>query len=110
MLEKIRPIDHKLKYQIDKLVKTAATGTDANDPANFKANPDNLIGGGDSEESDSDVDSESEVKQKKPTGGVYVPPKLSAVHYTGKYTYIHHNLKYYKVLYAKKLNFIQFLR
>jgi hypothetical protein len=26
-LEKIRPIDKKLKYQIDKLMKTAALGT-----------------------------------------------------------------------------------
>ena len=26
VLEKIRPLDHKLKYQIDKLIKTAITG------------------------------------------------------------------------------------
>lgn len=26
VLEKMRPIDQKLKYQIDKLIKTAATG------------------------------------------------------------------------------------
>lgn len=26
VLEKMRPIDHKLKYQIDKLVRTAVTG------------------------------------------------------------------------------------
>lgn len=82
VLEKIRPIDHKLKYQIDKLVKTVAIGTDANDPANFKANPDNLIGD-DVDDSDSEADSESEVKQKKASTGIYVPPKLSAVHYTG---------------------------
>lgn len=37
VLEKIRPIDYKLRYQIDKLVKTAITGsTSAEDPINFK--------------------------------------------------------------------------
>lgn len=37
VLEKIRPIDYKLRYQIDKLVKTAVTGqTNASDPINFK--------------------------------------------------------------------------
>lgn len=37
VLEKIRPIDYKLRYQIDKLVKTAITGvTNAKDPINFK--------------------------------------------------------------------------
>lgn len=37
VLEKIRPIDHKLRYQIDKLVKTAVTGiTNSSDPSTFK--------------------------------------------------------------------------
>lgn len=37
VLEKIRPIDYKLRYQIDKLVKTAITGvTNSKDPINFK--------------------------------------------------------------------------
>ncbi|CAG2055022.1 unnamed protein product, partial [Timema podura] len=44
VLEKMRPIDHKLKYQIDKLVKTAITGsTNSQDPSNFRANPANMI-------------------------------------------------------------------
>lgn len=39
VLEKIRPIDYKLRYQIDKLVKTTITGvTNAKDPINFKVN------------------------------------------------------------------------
>lgn len=80
VLEKIRPIDHKLKYQIDKLVKTAVTGADANDPIMFKANPENLIGEND-DGSDSD-DSEKRNPDSVKTG-LYVPPKLSAVHYAG---------------------------
>ncbi|XP_053672252.1 neuroguidin [Anopheles nili] len=45
VLEKIRPIDYKLRYQIDKLVKTAVTGssTGTADPTAFRANPANLI-------------------------------------------------------------------
>ncbi|CAH1183394.1 unnamed protein product [Phaedon cochleariae] len=81
ILEKIKPIDHKLKYQIDKLVKTAVIGTDPDDPTKYKANPENLIRN--SDESGSDDDEEQKMKKENNKTGVYVPPKLSAVHYTG---------------------------
>lgn len=85
VLEKIRPIDHKLKYQIDKLVKTAVTGTiNSDDPSNFRANPDALIAKLDSEDSDSDQEEDADgVKstQQSRKSNVYVPPKLAAVHY-----------------------------
>lgn len=92
VLEKIRPIDHKLKYQIDKLVKTAVTGTTNNDdPSNFKANPDALVAKieNSDEESDSDQDAEmdglkSSTQSRK--SNIYVPPKLAAVHYDGDET------------------------
>lgn len=89
VLEKIRPIDHKLKYQIDKLVKTAVTGTiNSDDPSNFKANPDALVAKLDNEDSDSDQ--EEEMESFKATqarkSNVYVPPKLAAVHYDGDET------------------------
>ncbi|XP_058121598.1 neuroguidin-A [Anopheles ziemanni] len=44
VLEKIRPIDYKLRYQIDKLVKTAVAGSSSGtaDPTSFRANPANL--------------------------------------------------------------------
>ena len=42
VLEKIRPIDQKLKYQVEKLVKTGMEGKVESDPLRFKANPDNL--------------------------------------------------------------------
>ncbi|XP_014245086.1 neuroguidin-A [Cimex lectularius] len=80
ILEKIRPIEQKLKYQIDKLVKIAITGTlNENDPSQFKANPANMKTELE-EESESEDDTE-ETKKKK--SGVYVPPKLSAVYYDG---------------------------
>ncbi|XP_046481555.1 neuroguidin isoform X1 [Neodiprion pinetum] len=90
VLEKIRPIDHKLKYQIDKLVKTAVTGAaSGDDPANFRANPDALVGK--IEASDLDPDSEDgEEKEITKTqikkSGIYVPPRLAAVHYDGDET------------------------
>lgn len=97
VLEKIRPIDYKLRYQIDKLVKTAITGTsNASDPNSFKPNPGNLISQlGDEaannespSESDSDDEPATTSSHKKKSSklssggsGVYVPPKLSAMHY-----------------------------
>merc|ERR1712038_2037234 len=54
VLEKIRPIEQKLKYRIDKAVKVADTGqVSAADPMNFKANPAALVsklGDGDDDE------------------------------------------------------------
>lgn len=103
VLEKIRPIDYKLRYQIDKLVKTAVTGASvADDPTSFKANPANLMSqlpetAGADGDSGSESDDSAKVLQKlrkakaakaglgKPetssTGEVYVPPKHMAVPY-----------------------------
>ncbi|CAH1779135.1 unnamed protein product [Owenia fusiformis] len=83
VLEKMKPIDSKLKYQIDKLIKTANTGTAVNDPLRFRANPDSLVSKLDEEDSDSgsNVDDDEEKKSK-----VYRPPKLAAVHYDGDQT------------------------
>ncbi|KAI5633944.1 sas10/Utp3/C1D family domain-containing protein [Phthorimaea operculella] len=81
VLEKIRPIDSKLKYQIDKLVKTAVVGsTTDDDPQSFRANPDNLISKIDDSEEDSSEGSDEEDKDKSKSK-VYVPPKLAAVHF-----------------------------
>ncbi|OWF37389.1 neuroguidin-like [Mizuhopecten yessoensis] len=84
VLEKLRPIDQKLKYQIDKLIRTAVTGdSGSNDPLRFKANPDNMINKLEGEASDEESNSDEE-KERKPR--VYVPPKLAAVHYDGDET------------------------
>jgi U3 small nucleolar ribonucleoprotein protein LCP5 len=94
ILEKIRPIDYKLRYQIDKLVKTAVTGsTNASDPLNFKANPSNLMSqlNNDSEDESSsdDEDDAPNARSKKKSKndelteevGKYVPPKLTSMPY-----------------------------
>ncbi|XP_041477015.1 neuroguidin-like [Lytechinus variegatus] len=85
VLEKMRPIDQKLTYQIDKLIKTASTGVPAaNDPLRFKPNPDGLISKLQDEEGEEDSDEDEEEKIEKPKK--YVPPKVAAMYYDGDET------------------------
>ncbi|XP_030381129.1 neuroguidin [Scaptodrosophila lebanonensis] len=110
VLEKIRPIDYKLRYQIDKLVKTATTGVSSStDPILYKPNPDEMLSGAatgedgdelehsqsdsdedDDDEEDEDEDDEAAGAIKKPKKaatagktGVYVPPRIKPVFYDG---------------------------
>ena len=73
-LEKLRPIDRKLKYQIDKLLKMAdgprkdkslgeGEDEDEDDPLRFRPNPDALVGKADEEDAGD-------------AGGAYRPPKM----------------------------------
>lgn len=89
VLEKIKPINNKLKYQIDKLVKTAVTGANLSDPTNFKANPGNLLNNEEDEEGseEDEEDGDKRTTDDKKKCGIYVPPKLSAVHYTGMHIF-----------------------
>lgn len=78
VLEKMRPIDRKLKYQIDKLVRTAKTGVaDQNDPLSLKPNPDNFMDNADEDDGDEEAGREAESAQ------VYKPAKLAPVYYDG---------------------------
>jgi len=79
ILSKIRPIEKKLKYQIDKYVKMATPDIKNTEQhaLSFKPNIESL-GGNDVEESEEEADNESEKKSD-----VYVPPKITAVHYDG---------------------------
>uniref|UniRef100_A0A1B0D5Z0 Uncharacterized protein n=1 Tax=Phlebotomus papatasi TaxID=29031 RepID=A0A1B0D5Z0_PHLPP len=90
VLEKIRPIDHKLRYQIDKLVKTAQVTPSSG--GTLRANlghavtplPEESAQTHESEESEDD-EAEEEKNRKRPTkagsSGVYVPPKLIPMYY-----------------------------
>ncbi|XP_051267473.1 neuroguidin isoform X1 [Dicentrarchus labrax] len=88
VMEKMRPLDHKLKYQIDKLVRTAVTGSLAeNDPLQLRPNPENLISKlSESEESEGEAENKAEKKAAHSSGRKYVPPKIAAVHYDGDMT------------------------
>ncbi|KAG7271361.1 hypothetical protein CRUP_009383 [Coryphaenoides rupestris] len=89
VLEKMRPLDHKLKYQIDKLVRTAVTGSLAeNDPLHLRPNPENLMSKlSDSEESCGE-DGAAEISEKTAASGdrKYIPPKIAPMHYDGDMT------------------------
>ncbi|XP_017287810.2 neuroguidin [Kryptolebias marmoratus] len=89
ILEKMRPLDHKLKYQIDKLVRTAVTGTLAeNDPLQLRPNPENLVSKLSESESEDEAGRKdaSEKKAAHSSGKKYVPPKIAPVHYDGDVT------------------------
>lgn len=85
VLEKMRPVDQKLKYQIDKLMRAAVTGSlGENDPLRFKPNPQNLMSKleeSDQEESGSDENEGGESKKSHSKVKKYVPPRLAPVHY-----------------------------
>ncbi|XP_037550179.1 neuroguidin [Nematolebias whitei] len=89
VLEKMRPLDHKLKYQVDKLVRTAVTGSlSENDPLQLRPNPENLISklSGSESEGESGNEGASEKKAARSGGRKYVPPKIAPVHYDGDLT------------------------
>ena len=75
VLEKMKPIEKKLKYQIDKALKAAESGQlSSDDPLNFRPN----IGALQLNVEDDDIDDssdEAETKISKKSGGKYVPPK-----------------------------------
>ena len=76
VLEKIRPINKKLSYQIDKLIKMASMSEGgSSNPLSFKPNLDNLVI---KDEEDDDSDGGDNDKQSK---GVYMPPRVTAVPY-----------------------------
>ena len=66
-IERLRPLDKKLKYQIDKLVKAAASADSENtpaesgaDPMSFKANLENFAEEGETSEKTSEKESSAE--------------------------------------------------
>ncbi|XP_012708840.2 neuroguidin isoform X2 [Fundulus heteroclitus] len=89
VLEKMRPLDHKLKYQIDKLVRTAVTGSlTENDPLQLRPNPENLISKLSESEDSGDEANEaaSDKRAAHSSGRKYIPPKIAPVHYDGDMT------------------------
>jgi len=84
VLERMRPVDQKLKYQVQKMLKIAASGkVEKNDPLTFRANPEafdfgNEDGTNAAKNEESVANSDSAARSKT---GKYVPPKLAPVHY-----------------------------
>ncbi|KAL9644708.1 hypothetical protein ABK040_012362 [Willaertia magna] len=93
LLEKIKPIDDRMKYQIDKLVKIANQISDSKIPSTndeLRANPDRLLSS--SKEDEEDVsenisensqseDESSDESDNEKEEELYKVPKMIAVHY-----------------------------
>ena len=78
VLEKMKPTEKKLRYQIDKALKIAESGQmSSNDPLNFRPNLSALKNeGSDDDDADSDDESGDEAATSKTNKvGKYVPPK-----------------------------------
>ncbi|GAA5990721.1 hypothetical protein JCM10908_003206 [Rhodotorula pacifica] len=83
VLEKIAPLEQKLKYQIEKLVRKADQFDDQgaqneedvlNDPLAFRPNPSNLV----LDRTVSEGEDEEEAEER---AGIYRPPRLAAMPY-----------------------------
>ena len=86
VLEKVRPIEHKLKYQIDKCVNIAETGQiSRDDPARFKANPDSLASKFAAEDDNEEDGSQSDEEANDDTKATkkYVAPKNVPAYFEG---------------------------
>lgn len=84
VLEKMRPIGKKIKYQVDKLIKLSADqgkGLAEKHPLSFKPNIANLANKLDDDSADSSSDDEENEKKGEDKSGVYVPPKVTAMPY-----------------------------
>lgn len=86
VIEKMRPIDYKLKYQIDKLIKISTTGNiNEDDPLRLRPQLDKL----DDQEMDSDDDDDDEPEKSNKESmdsdvknvGKYMVPKVAAMKY-----------------------------
>lgn len=73
LLEKIKPLEAKLRHQVDRLLKAASGLVDSGDAdaTKFRPNPDMFV------KQDDDGDEEED----EDNGGVYKAPKLAPMHY-----------------------------
>lgn len=73
-----RPLDRKMKYQVDKMLKVALSGgKDMDESLNYAPNPDQFLGQ-DGEEVGGDSDDEADAA---PKDGIYRAPRMAAVPY-----------------------------
>lgn len=102
VLEKMRPIEHKLRYQINKVVGTFKEGKlDPSDPRKFKANFGSFANMPSDESDDEEKDKDKEAGGKPK---LYVAPKLAPVHYSDDETAVEKHEKMEKKSIRKALS------
>ncbi|KAF8120950.1 hypothetical protein EV363DRAFT_1406709 [Boletus edulis] len=81
VLEKIKVLESRIKYQIEKLVRIAddASKNVADDPLAFRPNPQNLVDNDQASNAASDAEGNEEADNRD---GIYKPPKLAPMPYT----------------------------
>ncbi|THH21088.1 hypothetical protein EW146_g380 [Bondarzewia mesenterica] len=81
VLEKIKILEGRMRYQIEKLVRVAEDSSQGavNDPLAFRPNPQNLMNGDMGGEEDENEDVEDDSRNRD---GIYRPPKLAPMPYT----------------------------
>ncbi|KAF9182322.1 hypothetical protein BGZ51_004826 [Haplosporangium sp. Z 767] len=110
ILEKMKPVEQKLKYQIDKLVRAAVVGQQDGeaqlnaggaDPLAFKPNPKSLVldnaGNDEGEEQDEEQDGSAGAS----SSGIYKAPKMAPVHFEEDSSAVAKRLKYQARLQAR---------
>ncbi|KAK7049411.1 hypothetical protein VNI00_006012 [Paramarasmius palmivorus] len=86
ILEKIKALEGRMKYQIEKLVKVAQEGQKAekdvvNDPLAFRPNPQNLANNDDEDEESGDEEDKNDVEDRTNGDGIYRPPRVAPTPY-----------------------------
>lgn len=82
VLEKMRPIERRLKYPIEKLIRNAVDGKVESDPLSYRANPDGLTSKDDGETTEgSDSDEDKPVEKLK--SDIYRPPRVAPQYFDG---------------------------
>ncbi|NXV55979.1 NGDN protein, partial [Molothrus ater] len=81
VLEKLRPLEQRLKYHLEKLLRAAASGgRGAEDPLSFRPAPSNMAAQDDGDDEDDDEGQGGGAKAPGLGGGRrYVPPRLVPV-------------------------------
>ncbi|KAF9113948.1 hypothetical protein BGX27_000479 [Mortierella sp. AM989] len=109
ILEKMKPVEQKLKYQIDKLVRAAVVGQQDGeaqmtaggaDPLAFKPNPKNLVldnAGND----EGDAQDDNQAEDGTSSAGLYKAPKMAPVHFEEDSSAVAKRLKYQARLQAR---------
>ncbi|KAF9120436.1 hypothetical protein BGW39_011382 [Mortierella sp. 14UC] len=108
ILEKMKPVEQKLKYQIDKLVRAAVVGQQDGeaqsnaagaDPLAFKPNPKNLVL--DNENGDEGDEQDNDDQDGDNKTGIYKAPKMAPVHFEEDSSAVAKRLKYQARLQAR---------
>ncbi|KAJ7221742.1 hypothetical protein GGX14DRAFT_671139 [Mycena pura] len=87
VLEKVKALESRLRYQIEKLVRTAQepekeASAVIDDPLAFRPNPQNLVDNGGEELDASDNGRDEDRPLATAEDGIYRPPRLAPVPYT----------------------------